>query len=188
MACAIGVNAGTDESVGVIDYQKLGQSISFQDLFKTKMEAAIGNSRQELETLSKAVQEKANQLNGKNVKLTAEQKKSLTEAVDELKKKLSDKQSEAQKKAMEVRTNMGNELKKKLEDVVGQVAAKHNVTVVFNNSSLAYAANKVDLTDEVIAELAKSLGVKVNAPNGQQPAMGMPMNRPIPTSKPADTQ
>ena len=164
------------EPVGVVDYQKLGQSISFQDLFKTRMEASIGNSRQDIETLTKAMQEKQKQLDDKTAKLTDEQKKALTSAIDQQKKKLSDMQADSSKKAMEAHTNLGNELKQKLEQVMGQVAAKHDLSFVLVNASLAYAANKVDVTDEVVAELAKALGVKPISPSEQKPA-GMMQQR-----------
>lgn len=161
------------DPVGVVDYQKLGQSISFQDLFKTRMEAATGTSRQDIETLTKAMQEKQKQLDDKNAKLTADQKKALAEAVDQQKKKLVEMQANTQKKMMELRTTLGDDIKQKLEQVIGQVAAKHNLSMVLVNASLAYAANKVDVTDEVVAELAKTLGVKV-IPAGEQKAPGMP--------------
>jgi Skp family chaperone for outer membrane proteins len=173
MASAMTASAAATDPVGIVDYQKLGQSISFQDLFKTKMEAAMGTSRQDMETLTKAMQEKQKQLDDKNAKITDEQKKSLTAAVDEQKKKLASMQADSQKKMMEVRTNLGNDLKKKLEDITSQVAAKHNLSLVFINSSLAYASNKVDITDELVTELAKALGVKVIPASQQQPA-GMP--------------
>jgi Skp family chaperone for outer membrane proteins len=161
------------EPVGVVDYQKLGQSISFQDLFKTRMEASMGTSRQDIETLTKAMQEKQKQLDDKTAKLTDEQKKALTSAIDQQKKKLSDMQADSSKKAMDARTNLGNDLKQKLEQVMGQVAAKHNLSLVLVNASLAYAANKVDVTDEIVAELAKALGVKPISPSEQKPASMM---------------
>lgn len=171
MVCAM--SASASDPVGVVDYQKLGQSISFQDLFKTKMETVMGTSRQDMETLTKAMQEKQKQLDDKNAKLTDEQKKSLTAAVEEQKKKLAAMQADSQKKAMDARMNLGNELKQKLEQATSTVAAKHNLSVVFINSSLAYAANKVDITDELVTELAKALGAKVIPAAQQQPA-GMP--------------
>lgn len=171
MVGAMSASAATGDPVGVVDYQKLGQSISFQDLFKSKMEAAMGSSRQDMETLSKAMQEKQKQLDDKNAKLTDEQKKTLAAAVDEQKKKLAVMQADSQKKAVEARMALGNDLKKKLEDVTSQVAAKHNLSLVFINSSLAYAANKVDITDELVTELAKALNVKVIPASQQLPAL-----------------
>ena len=171
MACALNANAGPSDPVGVVDYQKLSQSISFQDLFKSKMEAAMGTTRQDVETLTKAMAEKQKQLDDKNAKLSDEQKKSLTAAVEEQKKKLSAMQADSQKKLMDVRTNLGNDLKQKLEQVTSQIAAKHNLSVVFINSSLAYAVNKVDITDEIVVELAKALNVKVVPPSVKTPGL-----------------
>lgn len=159
------------EPVGVVDYQKLSQQISFQDLFKTRMEAATNTSRQDMETLTKAMLEKQKQLDDKSAKLSDAQKKELQSTVDQQKQKLSQMQTESQKKVMEIRTNLGNELKQKLEEVMGQVAAKHNLSMVLVSASLAYAANKVDVTDEVATDLSKSLGVKLVSPSDQKPAM-----------------
>lgn len=189
MVCALSAKAEPTDSVGIVDYQKLGQSISFQDLFKSKMEAALGTSRQDIETLTKAMQEKQKSLDDKTAKLTADQKKALTAALEEMRKKLTAMQADSQKKMMDVRTSIGNELKQKLEQVTGQVAAKHNLSLVFINSSLAYATNKVDITDELITELAKALNLKVNA-NPAQPQMpvGKPtMMRPNMMQKGAST-
>lgn len=165
------VSALAADSVGVVDYQKLSQSISFQDLFKTRMESATASSRQNIETLTKAMQEKQKQLDDKTAKLTDAQKKELTETVDQQKKKLAEMQTESQKKLMEIRTNLGNELKQKLDQVMGQVAAKHNLSMVFVNASLAYASNKVDVTDEVASELSKVLGLKLVSPSDQKPGI-----------------
>ncbi len=158
MVCSIGAKAAA-EPVGVVDFQKISQAISFQELFKKKMEESMSNSRQEIEALTKAMQEKQKQLTD-STKLTDEQKKLLTDAVDEQKKKLSEKQAEVQKSAMALRTDFTKELKQKVEDATGRVAAKHNLSMVFQSNSLAYAADKIDLTDELIADLSSSLGVK----------------------------
>lgn len=179
MLGAMNVSAAT-EAVGVVDYQKLGQSISFQDFFKSRMEAVSGTSRQDIETLTKAMQEKRTQLEDKEAKLTDAQKKELTATVDEQKKKLSEMQSAAQKKMMEVRTSVGDELKQKLEQTMAQVALKHNLSMVLVKASVAYAVNKVDVTDEVVAELAKALGVKV-IPVDQQGAANPMKNRAMPS-------
>lgn len=188
MICAVGANAASDP-VGVVDYQKVGQAISFQELFKTKMETAMGTSRQDMETLTKAMQEKQKQLDDKNAKLTDAQKKELTDTVAQQKKKLTDMQTESQKKMMTVRTDLGNDLKKKLEESVARVAAKHNISAVFLSNSLAYAANKVDITDELIADLASAFGVKpVSASEqapGMRPGMRPGMMRPGMPSEPA---
>lgn len=159
------------DPVGIVDYQKLSTMISFQDLFKTRMESATASSRQDIETLSKAMQEKQKQLDDKTAKLSDSQKKELTDTVEQQKKKLAEMQSESQKKMMDIRTNLGNELKQKLDQVMGQVAAKHNLSMVFVNASIAYASNKVDVTDEVATELSKALGVKLLSPSDQKPAM-----------------
>jgi Skp family chaperone for outer membrane proteins len=160
------------EAFGVVDYQKLGQAISFQNIFKSKMDAAIGTSSADMATLSKAMQEKQKQLDDKNAKLSDAQKKELTDAIAEQQKKLASMQAESQKKAMEVRTSLGNDLKKKVEDATGRVAAKHNLSLVLVNNSVAWAGNKVDITDELIAEVAKALGV-TPIPASQQTPMGM---------------
>ncbi|MGD9592589.1 MAG: OmpH family outer membrane protein [Candidatus Berkiella sp.] len=170
------VSAMAAEPVGVVDYQKLGQLISFQDLFKTRMETATSASRQDIETLTKAMQEKQKQLDDKTAKLSDAQKKELQSTVDQQKQKLTQMQTESQKKVMEIRTNLGNELKQKLEEVMGQVAAKHNLSVVLVSASVAYASNKVDVTDEVASDLSKALGVKLVSPSDQKPAM---MQRPM---------
>ncbi len=168
------VNAMAADSVGVVDYQKLSQVISFQDLFKSRMEAATASSRQDLETLTKAMQEKQKQLDDKTAKLTDSQKKELTDTIDQQKKKLTEMQTESQKKMMDVRTSLGNELKQKLDQVMSQVASKHNLSMVLVNASVAYAVNKVDVTDEVASELSKALGVKMLSPSEQKPAMMQP--------------
>lgn len=160
------------EPVGIVDYQKLGQAISFQNIFKAKMEAAMGTSSQDIATLSKAMQEKQKQLDDKNAKLTDEQKKALTDAIAEQQKKLASMQGDAQKKSMDVRMNLGKELKQKVEDATARVAAKHNINLVFVNASVAYAANKVDITDELVTELAKALGVQP-VPAAEQIPAGM---------------
>ncbi len=165
------VNAMAADPIGVVDYQKLSQVISFQDLFKTRMETATASSRQDIETLTKAMQEKQKQLDDKTAKLTDAQKKALTDTVDQQKKKLAEMQTESQKKIMDVRTNLGNELKQKLDQVMGEVASKHNLSMVLVNASVAYAANKVDVTDEVASELSKVLGVKLVSPSDQKPGM-----------------
>lgn len=162
------------DPVGIVDYQKLSTMISFQDLFKTRMEAATSSSRQDIETLSKAMQEKQKQLDDKAAKLSDSQKKELTDTVEQQKKKLAEMQSDSQKKMMDIRTNLGNELKQKLDQVMGQVAAKHNLSMVFVNASIAYASNKVDVTDEVATELSKALGVKLLSPSDQKPMMQSP--------------
>jgi len=67
-------------------------------------------------------------------------------------------QSSMQTKMMSLRQNLGDEIKAKLEQMLGTIAAKHNVQTVYTSMGLAYAANKVDLTNELIEELAKIYG------------------------------
>jgi Skp family chaperone for outer membrane proteins len=181
MVSAVNVVAAP-ESFGVVDYQKLGQAISFQTIFKSKMDAAVGTSSADMATLSKTMQEKQKQLEDKNAKLSDEQKKALTDAITEQQKKLATLQADSQKKAMEVRTSLGNDLKKKVEEATGRVAAKHNLSLVLVNNSVAWAGNKVDITDELIAEVAKALGVtpvsaSQQAPVGMSPRQSMMMKK-----------
>lgn len=159
LVCTLSAIAGTDP-VGIVDYEKVGQALVYRELLKVKMNSALGTARQKIETLTKAIQEKKAQLADKNTQLSDDQKSALLSAVEQQKKNISDLQSAAEKKVVEIRMSFTNYLKRNLEETTKRVAAKHNLSIVFSSSSVAYTVNKVDITDEVITELAKILGVQ----------------------------
>ncbi|MDQ2993546.1 MAG: OmpH family outer membrane protein [Pseudomonadota bacterium] len=163
---------GAATQVGIVDYQKIAQAISFQKVLTQKLESSMSAQRKSLTDLTTKISAKEKEMTDKAATLTADQKKALQADLEKMRAELQKAQTEMQTKMTALRQNIGQEVKDKVEQAIGSIATKHNIEQVFTSMGLAYAANKVDLTDELITELAKTYGrAEANANDAANPRM-----------------
>lgn len=166
------VGTGVFAAVGVVDYQKVAQAISFQKAMTDRMQSATADSRKTVTEMSAQISAKEKELKDKAATLSADQKKALESGLANLRASLTKAQSDMQTKMMSLRQSLGDEIKTSLEKTLGAIAAKHNLESVYTTMGLAYAKDKVDLTEELITELAKTYGrVEANPNPMMKPGM-----------------
>ncbi len=144
-----------DTKIGVIDMKKvLSTSTSgqkAQDIIEQKMktlQSSFKTEENELITLQKEIEKKSSAWSDtvKKEKATAFQKK---------RGELAAKQEEANNEMKKLREQHVNPILKKLEEIVEKVAKSEGYALVLPRNVVLYAADTVDVSDKVTAELNK---------------------------------
>ncbi len=165
------------ESIGIIDFQKVEQTISFDTIVQERTEGRLGDQGKAIRDATATLNAKQNDLQDKAKTMSEAQIKALAQEIATLRTNLQSLQMQVGKKLNADRQSLWSELKDQIYQTTSSIAKKHKLDLVLTANSAAYVANKVDLTDEMIAELKKIYGTQ--APNSSTPSLMSPRAKSI---------
>lgn len=146
------------EQIGVVDFQKVGKAISFQTAMESLVKERLGNQNKAISDAATKMRDLQNSLKDDTKSLTDAEKTAKATEFAKTRDSLQSLQSEMASKLIAIRQSVEKDIKDKLDQTLGSIATKHKIELVLTTSGAAFVANKVDLTDELITELAKIYG------------------------------
>lgn len=150
--------SATSKPIGVVDIQKIMQTISFQKVNQQRVLGLASTSRNAIKELSTQIAAQQHQLTDSSAALSAAQKQNLEVDLKNKMLKMLTMQRKFKQEISHLSTQNNQEIKNDIDKTIGMVATKHDLDLVVTTMTLAYAANKIDLTDELIAEFSKKYG------------------------------
>jgi len=146
-----------ETKIGIIDMKQVLSTSTAgkraQDVIEQKMktlQAAFKNDETALVALQKEIEKKGSAWSDsvKQEKAVEFQKK---------RRDLAEKQENANQELKKLREQHVNPILKKLEEIVGKVAADGGYSAVLPRNVVLFAADSIDISDKVVAELNKAM-------------------------------
>ena len=169
---------------GVINVQVAIQSTAEGKQASAELQSQFAPRSTELDNMSKQIQDIQTRLRTGQTTLSDEEKARLTREGENLTRNLNRKQQEFQDDANEAQREVVDRIGRKMIDVLDKYAKEQGYVIVFDTSSqttpVIYAANQIDLTQEIIRLYDQTYPVKGGSAS-------KPASRPAP-AKPAPAQ
>ncbi|MGH9774805.1 MAG: OmpH family outer membrane protein [Candidatus Acidiferrales bacterium] len=174
--------------IGVMNFQvAIGGSAEGKQA-AAELQSQFTPRQNELDTLQKQIQDIQNRLRNGSSTLSDDEKARLQREGETMARSLQRKQQDLQDDLQSAQQDVVNRIGRKLVDLVDKYAKDNGYSVVLDTSSqntVVFAANQVDITQELIKLYDEAYPVKGSAPATSRPSGGA--TRPAP-SKPAPTK
>jgi outer membrane protein len=179
-------NAGAPapSKVGVINVQAAIASTAEGKQAAAELQSQFAPRTTELQNTQKQIEDLRNRLQTGQSTLSDEEKARLSREGDQLTRAFQRKQQEFQDDTNDAQQDVVNRIGRKLVDVLNKYAKENGFSVILDDSSqqtpVLYAANQVDVTQDIIRLYDQSYPVK--APTAAAPKAAAP--RPAPAAPP----
>src|SRR5580658_435151 len=153
--------------VGVINIQAAIASTAEGKQAAAELQSQFTPRMNELQNLQKQIEDVRNRLQTGQSTLSDEEKARLTREGDQLTRTYQRKQQELQDDTNDAQQEVVNRIGRKLVDVLNKYSKEQGYSVVLDDSSqqtpVIYAANQVDVTQDIIRLYEQSYPVKAGA-------------------------
>jgi len=177
---ASSTSAQTPAKVGVINIQAAIASTAEGKQAGAELQSQFAPRTAELQSLQKQIQDVSTRLQNGQTTLSDEEKARLQREYDKLTRSGQRKQQEFQDDTNEAQQDVVNRIGRKMIDVLDKYSKENGYSVILDTSSqqtpVIYAANQIDITQDIIRLYDQNYPVKSAA--AQAPT-------PKPTPKPA---
>ena len=167
--------------VGVINVQAAIASTAEGKQAAAELQSQFAPRTTELQNLQKQIEDLRNRLQTGQSTLSDEEKARLQREGDQLTRAFQRKQQEFQDDTNDAQQDVVNRIGRKLVDVLNKYAKENSYSVILDDSSqqtpVLYAANPIDVTQDIIRLYDQSYPVKTGA--------ATPAPRPAPRPAPA---
>jgi outer membrane protein len=177
MATAAGAQTGSvsakaadpaSTKTGVINVQVAIQSTAEGKQASAELQSQFAPRSTELDNTSKQIQDIQTRLRTGQTTLSDEEKARLTREGEVLTRNLNRKQQEFQDDAQEAQREVVDRIGRKMIDVLDKYAKESGYVIIFDTSAqttpVIYAANQIDVTQEIIRLYDQTYPVKGGAP------------------------
>ncbi|HKV04452.1 MAG TPA: OmpH family outer membrane protein [Candidatus Acidoferrales bacterium] len=175
--------AQTASKVGVINIQAAIASTAEGKQAGAELQSQFAPRTNELQNMQKQIEEVRNRLQTGQTTLSDEEKARLTREGDQLTRSFQRKQQEFQDDTNDAQQDVVNRIGRKLVDVLDKYSKENGYSIILDTSSqqtpVIYAANQIDITQDIIRLYDQSYPVKAAAATTPKPAP-----KPAPASKP----
>lgn len=158
LLCTVTVASASQMKIGVVNFQEVQQKVRLTEMFKQRISGLRTEFKGEIDILQaqrEAIVAERSKLNDKEAKFTDAERKQLEAKIKKQETEMSKVRQEMRTQMVDARKKIAEESQVFFEKTIGKVAKKAGVDVVLNTNSVVYAADKVDLTDKVIAAFQK---------------------------------
>lgn len=173
-AQAGGASAAASAKVGVINIQAAIASTAEGKQAAAELQSQFAPRSTELQNLQKQIEELRNRLQTGQSTLSDEEKARLQREGDQLTRSFQRKQTEFQDDTNDAQQDVVNRIGRKLVDVLNKYSKENGYTVVLDDSSqqtpVIYAANQIDVTQDIIRLYDQSYPVKAATTTAPRPA------------------
>jgi outer membrane protein len=173
-AQASGAGAAASAKVGVINIQAAIASTAEGKQAAAELQSQFAPRSTELQNLQKQIEELRSRLQTGQSTLSDEEKARLQREGDQLTRSFQRKQTEFQDDTNDAQQDVVNRIGRKLVDVLNKYSKENAYTVVLDDSSqqtpVIYAANQIDVTQDIIRLYDQSYPVKAAASTAPRPA------------------
>jgi len=159
--------------VGVINVQVAIQNTAEGKQASAELQSQFAPRSTELDNLSKQIQDLQTRLRTGQTTLSDEEKARLTREGEVFTRNLNRKQQEFQDDANEAQREVVDRIGRKMIDVLDKYSKENGYVIIFDTSAqttpVIYAANQIDVTQEIIRLYDQTYPVKAGArPAAQQ--------------------
>lgn len=173
-AQASGAGAAASAKVGVINIQAAIASTAEGKQAAAELQSQFAPRSTELQNLQKQIEELRSRLQTGQSTLSDEEKARLQREGDQLTRSFQRKQTEFQDDTNDAQQDVVNRIGRKLVDVLNKYSKENGYTVVLDDSSqqtpVIYAANQIDVTQDIIRLYDQSYPVKAATTAAPRPA------------------
>jgi outer membrane protein len=166
--------ADAPSKVGVINVQVAITSTAEGKQASQELQAQFAPRQTELDNLRKQVEDIQTRLRTGNATLSDEEKARLAREGDQLTRTYQRKQQDMQDDGNEAQREVVDRIGRKMLDVVDKYSRDNGFAVIIDTSSqntpVVYAANQVDITQDIIRLYDQAYPIKASAPAAQKPA------------------
>ena len=171
--------------VGVINIQAAIASTAEGKQAAAELQSQFTPRMNELQNMQKQIEDLRNRLQAGQSTLSDEEKARLAREGDQLTRGYQRKQQELQDDTNDAQQDVVNRIGRKLVDVLNKYSRDNGYSVILDDSSqqtpVVYAANQIDVTQEIIRLYDQSYPVK-NASTGAATTAPRPAPRPAPAT------
>jgi outer membrane protein len=160
--------------VGVINIQAAIASTAEGKQAAAELQSQFAPRTTELQNLQKQIEDLRNRLQTGQSTLSDEEKARLSREGDQLGRSFQRKQQEFQDDTNDAQQDVVNRIGRKLVDVLNKYSKENGYSVILDDSSqqtpVIYAANQIDVTQDIIRLYDQSYPVKAAASAPPRPA------------------
>jgi outer membrane protein len=171
-------NAGASAKVGVINIQAAIASTAEGKQAAAELQSQFAPRMTDLQNTQKQIEDLKNRLQTGQSTLSDEEKARLTREGDQLSRGFQRKQQEFQDDTNDAQQDVVNRIGRKLVDVLNKYARDNGYSVILDDSSqqtpVIFAANQIDVTQDIIHLYDQSYPVKASTPAAPKPAAPRP--------------
>jgi len=161
---ASGAGAQASMKVGVINIQAAIGGTAEGKQAAAELQSQFAPRTAELQGLQKQGQDVSSRLQNGQTTLSDEEKDRLQRELDQLNRTFQRKQQDFQDDTNEARQEVVNRIGRKMIDILNKYSKENNYSVILDTSSqqtpVVYAANQVDVTQDIIRLYDQSYPVK----------------------------
>jgi outer membrane protein len=184
-AQASGAGAAASGKVGVINIQAAIASTAEGKQAAAELQSQFAPRTNELQNMQKQIEDLRNRLQTGQSTLSDEEKARLQREGDQLTRSFQRKQQEFQDDTNDAQQDVVNRIGRKLVDVLNKYSKENGYSIVLDDSSqqtpVIFAANQIDVTQDIIRLYDQSYPVKAGA------GAGTTAPRPAPRATPGTT-
>jgi len=181
---AQGGTASAAMKVGVINIQAAIAGTAEGKQAAAELQSQFSPRTNELQNMQKQGQDIQQRLQNGQSTLSDEEKARLQRQLDQLSRALQRKQQEFQEDTNDAQQDVVNRIGRKMIDVLDKYSKENNYSVILDESSqqtpVIYAANQVDVTQDIIRLYDQAYPVKGGATSSSTPTTPRPAPRPAP--------
>jgi outer membrane protein len=182
---AAGAAAGTGK-IAILNVRQAIVATSEGKQASAELQSQFAPRQNELEALNKQINDLRQQLSANQTTWSDEQKARAQAQGQRLAQQLDRKQQEMQTDVNDAQSEVVDRIGRKMMDVLDRYARESGFVAVFDSSSqnspIIYAANSIDVTQEIIKLYDQAYPVKSSAAPAAKPAA--PKATPPPAAKP----
>ena len=141
--------------IGYVDFQKIVDSWPEAKQNMETLEAQYEEVQKELDQRDQEIQEWNKDLEARKSLMSDEQKKLKEEEYQQMVKSYMETFKDKRTRLEEKKKSVLEEVRNKVKAVVQDVAERNGYSFIMRKQDLVYASEKYNITDEVIADLAK---------------------------------
>jgi outer membrane protein len=186
-AQAGGAGAAASSKVGVINIQAAIASTAEGKQAAAELQSQFAPRTTELQNMQKTIEDLRNRLQTGQSTLSDEEKGRLQREGDQMTRGFQRKQQEFQDDTNDAQQDVVNRIGRKLVDVLNKYSKENGYSVILDDSSqqtpVIFAANQIDVTQDIIRLYDQSYPVKAAAGATPRPAPRAPAATPA-TPKP----
>jgi outer membrane protein len=173
--------------VGVLNVQAAITNTAEGKQAAAELQSQFSPRQTELENMQKQIQDLQNRLRTGSTTLSDEEKTRLQREGDQLTRSFQRKQQDLQDDGNEAQREVVDRIGRKMLEVLDRFAKENGYSLIMDTSSqttpVVYAANQIDVTQQVIQLYDRAYPIKAAAPATPRPATPRPAV-PRPTTPP----
>jgi outer membrane protein len=191
MACLAGTTAVRAQTAagsasagkfGVINVRQAIISTAEGKQASAELQSQFAPRQNELENLSKQINDIRNRLSAGSSTLSDEEKARLTQQGQRLTQQLDRKQNELQEDINAAQGDVVDRIGRKMMDVLDRYSRENGLVAVFDSSSqnspILFASSNIDVTQDIIKLFDQAYPIKGSAPPAAKPAAAKPAAPP----------